>query len=127
MKRLTFFGEWTETDRENAPDGRKHGNTTANRIGPIPPEPRPPAREEVHEAMMTDKRSKWNHDPAAISALPVSVIEPAFRTLLVAAVGAASLTEPGLGAAFDAAVALATVATRAQEEDRAAFPAHAKP
>jgi hypothetical protein len=55
------------------------------------------------------------------------MIESAFRTLLVTAVGAAPLTEPGLGAACDAAIPLPAIAARAEEEDGAAFSAHAEP
>jgi hypothetical protein len=55
------------------------------------------------------------------------MVEPSFRTLLVAAVGGAPLTEPGLGAARDAAITLPAIAARAQEENGAAFLAHAEP
>jgi len=55
------------------------------------------------------------------------MIEPAFGTLLMAAVGATPLTKPGLRAACDAAIPLPAIAARAQEEDGAAFPAHAEP
>src|SRR5262249_43552436 len=59
--------------------------------------------------------------------LPIPMVEPSFRTLLVAAIGAAPLTKPGLRAARDAAIPLPAVATRAEEEDGAALPAHADP
>jgi hypothetical protein len=55
------------------------------------------------------------------------MIEPAFGTLLVAAVGAVPLAKPGLRAACDTAIPLSAIAARAQEEDSAAFSAHAEP
>jgi hypothetical protein len=41
--------------------------------------------------------------------LPVAMIEPALWTLLVPAIGAAHLMDPGLIAASEAAVALAAI------------------
>ena len=58
--------------------------------------------------------------------MPVLMIESAFRALLVAAVGATPLTKPGLRAARGAAIPLPAIAARAQQEQRAAFPAHAE-
>jgi hypothetical protein len=59
--------------------------------------------------------------------LPVAMVEPSFRTLLVPAIGAAQLLEPGLIAASEAAVALSAITARTEKEDRAAFTAKAKP
>jgi hypothetical protein len=57
----------------------------------------------------------------AILPLPVTVIESPLRTLLVTAVGAASLTESRLLSTSEAAVALTAIASGAQKEERAAF------
>jgi hypothetical protein len=48
--------------------------------------------------------------------LAVAVIEPSFRTLLVTTIGRASLMEPGLLAALDAAIALPAVTVRTEEK-----------
>src|SRR5215831_19083695 len=48
-----------------------------------------------------------------VGALPVAMIEPALRTLLVPAVGRAVLPEPGFAATSRAAIALPAVAVRA--------------
>ena len=56
-----------------------------------------------------------------VGTLPVTMIEPAFGTLLVTAVGGAALPEPGFVAAGRAAVALAAIAVRADPEQRLAF------
>jgi hypothetical protein len=58
--------------------------------------------------------------------LPVTMIEPPFWTLLVPAIGAAPLAEPGLIAAGGAAIALSAIATGTEKKDRAAFTAQAK-
>lgn len=55
-----------------------------------------------------------------VGALPVAMIEPALRTLLVPAVGRAVLPEPGFAATSRAAVALPAVAVRANPEHRLA-------
>jgi hypothetical protein len=55
------------------------------------------------------------------------MIEPAFETLLVAAIRRATLTEARRPAARQAAIALSAVAVRAQEEHRAAFAGVTKP
>ena len=67
--------------------------------------------------------------PAALAvlSLAVPVIEPPFRTLLVAAVGAAPLTKSGLLAAGDAAIALSAITAGAEEERGAAVGVQAKP
>lgn len=49
-------------------------------------------------------------------ALPVAMIEPPFRALLVSAVGAASLPAPGSFAARQAAIAVAAITVCADEE-----------
>ena len=54
--------------------------------------------------------------PAPVIALAVAMIEPSFGALLVAAVGAPSLADPGMFAAWSAAVALPAIAVRADEE-----------
>ena len=65
--------------------------------------------------------------PAAlpIVLLPIAVILSCFRTLFIAAVGAAPLTQPRLTAALQAAIALAANAVGTKEKDRAAFTAQA--
>ena len=55
--------------------------------------------------------------------LPVSVIEPSFRTLLVAAIGATPLTEPSLVAAGQAAITVPAITVGTEKKDRAAFAA----
>ena len=67
------------------------------------------------------------HPAPPVLPLPVPVVQPSFRTVLVSAVGASPLTDSGLFPAGDAAVALAAVATRAKEENSAAFAGPAKP
>jgi len=67
------------------------------------------------------------HPAPPVLPLPVAVVQPSFRTVLVSAVGASPLTDSGLFPAGDAAVALAAVATRAKEENSAAFAGQAKP
>lgn len=54
--------------------------------------------------------------PAPILALPVAVIEPPFRALLVACVGTAALFSAGLFAAGGAAIAMTAIAMGADEE-----------
>lgn len=63
---------------------------------------------------------------AAIAPLAIAMIEPAFGTLLVAAVGATSLAEPRIPATSETAIAVPAIASDTQEELRAAFtvPAH---
>jgi hypothetical protein len=53
---------------------------------------------------------------AAIGFLPVALIPPALRTLLVAAIGGTPLLQSGLLAAIRAAVGMATVAVLANPE-----------
>ena len=55
------------------------------------------------------------------------MIFPSLRALLVAAIGATPLTEPGLPAASAAAIALSTITAAAEEKDREAFAARASP
>jgi len=64
---------------------------------------------------------------AAILALPVAMVEPAFRAALVAAVGAAPLLESCFGAAGDAAIALSTITVLTDPEHRVASAATANP
>jgi hypothetical protein len=52
--------------------------------------------------------------------LPISVVEPAFGTLLIAAVGRPVLPPPGFGAARRAAVALSAIAMCTNPEHRLA-------
>jgi hypothetical protein len=56
--------------------------------------------------------------PAALSilTLPVAMIELSFRALLVPAVSTATLVQTSLPAAGQTAIALPTVATRAEKE-----------
>jgi hypothetical protein len=66
--------------------------------------------------------------PAApILALPVAMVEPAFRAALVAAVGAAPLLESRFGTAGDAAIALSTITVLTDPEQRVASAATANP
>jgi len=67
--------------------------------------------------------------PLPAGALPVAMIEPAFGTLLVAAVGGTALAAAGLSAAIAAAIALSAVAVLADPEHRvtAAAAANADP
>lgn len=62
-----------------------------------------------------------------VRTLPVPMIEPAFRTPLVAAVGDAVLPPPGLRAASRAAIALPPIAVRTNPEHRLASLAAANP
>jgi len=55
------------------------------------------------------------------------MIQPSFPTLLVAAVGAAPLLEPGCGTASRAAIALSVIAVWADPEHRRASTATANP
>ena len=59
--------------------------------------------------------------------LPIPVVEPAFQTLLVAAVGRPVLPAPGFGAARRAAIALSAVAMCTNPEHRLASLAAANP
>src|SRR5215212_11279031 len=54
----------------------------------------------------------------AVTTLPVTMIEPAFRAALMAAVGGAALPEAGLSAASRAAILLSAVTARANPEQR---------
>jgi len=58
-----------------------------------------------------------------VLALPVAMIEPPFRTLLVAFIGAAPLVAACLLAALGAAIAVSAVAVGADVEDRLALQA----
>ena len=62
-----------------------------------------------------------------ILALPVSMIQPSFRALLVATIGAAPLLETSLLAAGQATVTLAVIAVPAQEKHSTAFATQANP
>ena len=64
---------------------------------------------------------------AAVIALTVAMIETSFGTLLMAAVGAPSLVDSGMLTAEGAAVALSTIAVRADEENCATLATEAKP
>lgn len=54
----------------------------------------------------------------AVGTLPVAMIEPALRTLLVAAVGSTVLSPPGFAAAHLAAIALSAVTMLTDPEHR---------
>jgi len=56
----------------------------------------------------------------AVLLLPITVVEPACQTLLIAAVGRPVLAAPGFGAARRAAIALSAIATGANPEHRLA-------
>jgi hypothetical protein len=62
-----------------------------------------------------------------ILTLPVAMIKPSFRTLLVSAIGATPLVQPGTIAAGAATIALSAITVRTQKEHRAAFIAEANP
>jgi hypothetical protein len=64
---------------------------------------------------------------APILALPVAMVEPAFRTALVAAVGVAPLLASHFGTAGDAAIALSTITVLTDPEHRVASVATADP
>ncbi len=64
---------------------------------------------------------------APILPLPVAMVQLSFRAPRVAAVGTASLLAPGLRAAGEAAIALATVTMLTDPEDRVASDATANP
>jgi hypothetical protein len=63
----------------------------------------------------------------AVVLLPIPVVEPAFGTLLIAAVGRPVLPAPGFAAARRAAVALSAVAMCTNPEHRLASLAAANP
>ena len=56
----------------------------------------------------------------AVCTLPVPMVEPAFRTTLVPAVGSTALLAPGFRAASGAAIALPSIAVRTKPEHRLA-------
>jgi hypothetical protein len=62
-----------------------------------------------------------------ILALPVAVIESSFEALLMPAVGASPLTEPGLTPTTEAAIALTAITVGTEKKHRAAFAAQANP
>ena len=55
------------------------------------------------------------------------MIKPAFPALLMPPVGTPPLFEPGLPAAFGAAIAMPAITVRTDEEDRVALPARTNP
>ena len=63
----------------------------------------------------------------AVGTLPVAMIEPALRTLLVAAVGSTVLSPPGFTAAHRAAIALSAITVLTDPEHRMTSTAAAKP
>ena len=65
--------------------------------------------------------------PLPVSTLAISMIEPAFRTPLVAAVGDTVLPPPGFRAAIRATIALPPIAVCANPEHRLASLATANP
>lgn len=65
--------------------------------------------------------------PAAVLPLAITMIELAFGALLVASIGAPPLLAAGLLAALFTAVAMSTVAVRADEENRVAALTKANP
>jgi hypothetical protein len=66
-------------------------------------------------------------EAAPVLPLTITMIEPAFGTLLVAAVGASPLLAPGLLAAWIAAVAVSAITVRTDEEKRLALSTKANP
>ena len=65
--------------------------------------------------------------PPAVFPLAVAMIEPAFQTPLVAAVGASALTKPRLAPACQAAIALSAITARTEKEGCAAIAGQANP
>ena len=65
--------------------------------------------------------------PLPIPALPITMIEPSFRTSLVAAVGATPLMPPGFGAASEAAIALSAITVLTDIEYRVTCATAANP
>jgi hypothetical protein len=63
----------------------------------------------------------------AVGTLPIAMIEPAFRTPLVAAVGSAVLSPPGFPAAHRAAIALSAITVLTDPEHRLTSTAAANP
>ena len=63
----------------------------------------------------------------AVFPLAVTMIEPAFQTLLVAAVGASALMEPRLAPTCQAAIALSAITARTEKEGCAAIAGQANP
>ena len=63
----------------------------------------------------------------AVFPLAVAMIEPAFQTPLVAAVGASELAKPRLAPACQAAIALSTITLRTEIEGCAAIAGQANP
>ena len=63
----------------------------------------------------------------AVLSLPVAMIEPSLRTLLMAAIRATPLMKPCLLTAGEAAIALAAVTVGTEEEQGAALGAETKP
>ena len=63
----------------------------------------------------------------AVLPLAVAMIEPAFQTPLVAAVGPSPLAKPRLPAACQAAIALSMIAARTEKEGCAAIAGQANP
>ena len=63
----------------------------------------------------------------AVLPLPVPVIEPALRTLLITAVGGTVLLAPSFQAARQAAIALSAITVRTNPEHRLASLAAANP
>ena len=63
----------------------------------------------------------------AVCPLPVPMVQPAFRTALVAAVGNTALLTPGVGTADRAAIPLPAIAVRTNPEQRLASLAAANP
>jgi hypothetical protein len=62
-----------------------------------------------------------------IGPLPITVVEPAFRTLLMTTIGDAMLIATGLAAAMQTAITLSVIATRAEKKRRTAITAQTNP
>jgi hypothetical protein len=65
--------------------------------------------------------------PLPVLLLPIPVVEPTFRTLLIAAIGRPVLPAPGFRAASRAAIALTPIAVRTNPEHRLASLAATNP
>ena len=62
-----------------------------------------------------------------IGPLPITVIEPALRTLLMTTIGDPPLIATGVAAAMQTAIALSVIATRAEKKRRTAITAQTNP
>ena len=86
-------------------------------------------RSTLEECRGCDRKGTLiRHPPSfAVLALPVAMVEPSFRALLVPSVGTPPLTPSCQFAARGAAITVSTIAVRADEKRRLALWAKANP